>query len=286
MSDIFQEILERVSRRTPLVHCITNYVTVNDCANILLACGGSPIMADDAGEVEEITALCDGLVLNIGTLNQRTVSSMLLAGRRANQLGHPVVLDPVGAGASALRTRTALELVEQLQLAVIRGNLSEIKTLWKGSGETKGVDVSQADNDSLSERVCLARELSRKTGAVVVITGAVDVVATASAEGRSGHSGQAGGYFIRNGHPQMAKITGSGCMLSAMTAAYCAANPDSLLEAAACATAVMGYSGQLAWQRVQKEPNAGTGSLRTYLIDGVSRMDWTRLKGGIQIERF
>ena len=132
MNVSFQKRMEQVAVRSPLIHCITNYVTVNDCANILLACGGSPIMADDAGEVEEITSLCDGLVLNIGTLNQRTVTSMELAGKRANQLGHPVVLDPVGAGASALRTRTALELVKKLRLAVIRGNLSEIKTLWNG----------------------------------------------------------------------------------------------------------------------------------------------------------
>lgn len=270
----FQKRMEQVAVRSPLIHCITNYVTVNDCANILLACGGSPIMADDAGEVEEITSLCDGLVLNIGTLNQRTVTSMELAGKRANQLGHPVVLDPVGAGASALRTRTALELVKKLRLAVIRGNLSEIKTLWNGSGETKGVDVAQTDDDSLPERIRLAQGLSQRTGAVVAITGAVDVVA----------NGQQG-YFIRNGHPQMAKITGSGCMLSAMTAAYCAASPDNLLEATACAVAVMGYSGQLAWNRVE-EQGAGTGSMRTYLIDAVSRMDWNLLKGGIQIEGF
>ena len=101
---MFGEMLKNVKEQVPLVHCITNYVTVNDCANILLACGGSPIMADDEQEVEEITTVCDGLTINIGTLNSRTVKSMILAGKRANQLGHPVLLDPVGVGASKLRT--------------------------------------------------------------------------------------------------------------------------------------------------------------------------------------
>ena len=132
---MFQEIAANVRAKTPLIHNITNYVTVNDCANILLACGGSPIMADDIGEAEEITALCSGLNLNIGTLNQRTIPAMLAAGRRAKELGHPVVLDPVGAGASALRTSTALRLLEEVRPTVIRGNISEIKTLALGSGK-------------------------------------------------------------------------------------------------------------------------------------------------------
>ena len=137
--------LEQVREKGPLVHCITNYVTVNDVANILLACGGSPIMSDEIQDVEDITSLCGGLVINIGTLDQRTIPAMFAAGKRANALGHPVLLDPVGAGASALRTRTALELMEELDLAVIRGNISEIKTLAAGSGTTQGVDADVAD---------------------------------------------------------------------------------------------------------------------------------------------
>ena len=139
------ELLDNVRRRHPLVHNITNYVTVNDCANILLACGGSPIMADDAGEAEEITALCAGLNINIGTLNARTIPAMLAAGKKANQLGRPVVLDPVGAGASRLRTDTALGLLDQVRFAVVRGNISEIKTLALGSGSTRGVDAGVGD---------------------------------------------------------------------------------------------------------------------------------------------
>ncbi len=141
---MFKEMLENVRKRRPLVHNITNYVTVNDCANIVLACGGSPIMSDDIDEVEEITALCGALNINIGTLNSRTIPSMLAAGEKANELKRPVVLDPVGAGASRLRTDTALKLLEKVRFSVIRGNISEIKTLAAGSGTTKGVDADSA----------------------------------------------------------------------------------------------------------------------------------------------
>lgn len=133
--------LENVRNTVPLVHNITNYVTVNDVANILLACGGSPIMSDEPEDVEDITSICGGLNINIGTLNQRSIEGMFRAGAKANALGHVVLLDPVGAGASALRTNTAVELMEKIKFTVIRGNISEIKTLALGSGTTKGVDA-------------------------------------------------------------------------------------------------------------------------------------------------
>lgn len=116
--------LENIKKKSPLIHNITNYVTVNDCANITLACGASPIMADDQDEVEEITSICSGLNINIGTLNGRTIEAMILAGKKANALNHPVVLDPVGAGASTLRTKTALRLLDEVKFTVIRGNIS------------------------------------------------------------------------------------------------------------------------------------------------------------------
>ena len=155
---------ENLRSRSPLIHNITNYVTVNDCANMVLACGASPIMADDAAEVEEITAICGGLNINIGTLNSRTVTSMLLAGKKANQLGHPVVLDPVGAGASRLRTDTAFRLLREVQFTVIRGNISEIKTLASGAGTTKGVDADVADKvteENSGQRRSLCQGLCR-----------------------------------------------------------------------------------------------------------------------------
>ena len=138
-------LVERVRERTPLIHNITNYVTVNDCANILLACGGSPIMSDELQEVEEITSICGGLHINIGTLNQRTIPAMKAAGKKANACGHPVLLDPVGAGASRLRTETAEELLKEVKFTAIRGNISEIKTLALGMGTTKGVDADSTD---------------------------------------------------------------------------------------------------------------------------------------------
>ena len=142
---MFEQIFENVRQKSPLIHNITNYVTVNDCANILLACGGSPIMADEPEDAVEITALCGGLNINIGTLNQRTIPAMFVAGKRANELGHPVVLDPVGAGASTLRTVTAIRLLKEVTFTVIRSNISEFKALALGSGATKGVDADAAD---------------------------------------------------------------------------------------------------------------------------------------------
>ena len=252
-------MLQNVRKTCPLVHNITNYVTVNDCANILLACGASPIMSDDAGEVEEITSICGGLNINIGTLNQRTIPSMLLAGKKANELGHPVVLDPVGAGASTLRTKTARDLVDQIHFTVIRGNISEIKTLALGSGTTKGVDADVADKvtrDNLSKAVAFAKEFAARTGAVVAITGAIDIVAD-----------QEKAYCIYNGHPMMSSITGTGCQLSAMTAAYVTANPDNPLEAAAAAVCAMGICGEIAHKRLT--PEDGNSSYRNYIIDAI-----------------
>ena len=176
---MFEQIFENVRQKSPLIHNITNYVTVNDCANMLLACGGSPIMADDLEDAVEITAICGGLNINIGTLNQRTVPVMFAAGKRANELGHPVVLDPVGAGASRLRTDTALGLLEKVRFSVIRGNISEMKTLALGSGTTKGVDADGADRvteDNLEEVIWFAENFAKKIGTVITITGAIDIV--------------------------------------------------------------------------------------------------------------
>ncbi len=268
-------MLDQVRRVSPLVHCITNYVTVNDCANILLACGASPIMADDQREAAEITALCAGLDINIGTLNERTIPSMHAAGKRAAELERPVLLDPVGAGASALRTDTARSLLADIPFTVVRGNASEIKTLAAGSGATQGVDAAASDalgEDTIASAVAMARGFALQTGAVVVITGAVDLV-----------TDQSDTYLIRNGHPMMARITGSGCMLSAMMTAYLAANPDRPLEAAAAAVCAMGVCGEQAAARVASL-QAGNASLRTYLIDAVYCLDGATLEKGAKLE--
>jgi len=272
---VFGYIMENVKIKTPLVHCISNYVTVNDCANIIMACGGAPIMADDQNEVEEISSICDALYINIGTLNERTIASMLKAGKKAAQLNHPVVLDPVGAGASSLRTTTTFNLLEQVDISVIRGNASEIKTLSSGIGTTKGVDADVSDSiteERLGDAIRLAQQLSRKNAAVIAITGAIDIVADSDKA-----------YIIRNGHPLMSKITGTGCMLTAVIAAFCAANKEQLTEAAAAAVCVMGLCGELAHARVLKN-DAGISSYSTYIIDEMSKMNGQTLQEGMKIE--
>lgn len=271
---MLKELLDQVRRSTPLIHNITNYVTVNDCANALLACGGSPIMSDDPGEAEEITSICTGLNINIGTLNQRTIRSMLLAGKKAGSLEHPIVLDPVGAGASMLRTQTAATLLNALKLTAIRGNISEIKAMALGSGSTKGVDADAADAitpETLSGAVTFARDFARKTGTVIIITGAIDIVTDSETA-----------YCIYNGNPMMSKITGTGCMLSAITAACLGANPDNPLLACTAAVSLMGLCGERAFMRLAE--NDGNAAYRNYIIDEIYHLDGETLEEGARYE--
>ena len=266
--------LKHVRATVPLVHNITNYVTVNDVANVLLACGGSPIMSDEPEDVVDITSICGGLNINIGTLHKRSIEGMFLAGARANELGHPVLLDPVGAGASALRTNTALALMDQVKFTAIRGNISEIKTLAFGSGHTKGVDADVADavtEENLDSMVAFAKEFSKKTDAIIAITGAIDLVANGE------HC-----YVIRNGRPEMSKITGTGCQLSGLMTAYLVANPDAKLEAAAAAVCMMGLAGEIAHAAMQ--PGDGNATYRNRIIDAIYNMDGETLNKGANYE--
>lgn len=265
-----KEYLENVRRLVPLVHNITNYVTVNDVANVLLACGGSPIMSDEPEDVEDITSICGGLNINIGTLHKSSIEGMFRAGRKANELGHVVLLDPVGAGASALRTNTALDIMKEIKLTAIRGNISEIKTLAKGSGTTKGVDADVADavtEENLDSSIAFVKNLAKETGSVIAVTGAIDLV------GDDKHC-----YVIRNGRPEMGKITGTGCQLSGMMTAYLTANPDHPLDAAAAAVCVMGLAGELAWKRM--EEGDGNSTYRNRIIDAIYNMTGEELEKG------
>ena len=266
--------MDRVRSSVPLVHNITNYVTVNDVANILLACGGSPIMSDEPEDVEDITAICGGLNINIGTLNQRSIEAMSRAGKKAASLGHVILLDPVGAGASALRTGTAYRLLDEVRFTVSRGNISEVKTLASGAGTTKGVDADVADRvteENLDGAVAFAKAFAAKTGAVVAITGAIDIVADG-----------AKAYCIRNGHPMMSAITGTGCQLSALTAAFITANPGQPLEAAAAAVCAMGLAGEIAHARLT--PLDGNATYRNYIIDAIYNMTPAQLEEGAKYE--
>lgn len=266
--------LDEVRKKTPLVHNITNYVTVNDVANVLLACGGSPIMSDEPQDVEDITSICGGLNINIGTLNMRTIEGMKKAGRKASELGHKLLLDPVGAGASALRTETAVKLMEELHFDVIRGNSSEIKTLVQGSGTTKGVDADVADavtEETLEQAVTFVKAFAKSTGSVIAITGAIDLVS----------DGQTC-YVIRNGRPEMGRITGTGCQLSGMMTAFLVANPEHPLEAAAAAVCTMGLAGEIGWSRMQE--GDGNSTYRNRIIDAIYNMDGRTLDEGANYE--
>ncbi len=271
---MFSNCIENVRKMVPLVHNITNYVTVNDVANVLLACGGSPIMSDDTNEVKEITSICGGLNINIGTLNKSTIPSMFLAGKKANQLQHKVLLDPVGAGASKLRTETALNLMKEIKFDVIRGNISEIKTLALGSGSTKGVDADVADavtEETLDNAIAFAMDFSKKTESIIVITGVIDLVA----DGKTC-------YIIRNGRFEMGKITGTGCQLSGMITAFLVANPGNELEAAAAAVCTMGLAGEIGWENML--PDEGNSTYRNRIIDAIFHMNGETLDNGAKWE--
>lgn len=271
--EIAASALDAVRSQHPLVHCITNYVTVNDCANALLALDASPIMSDEAADVDDITSICNALVLNIGTLNEATIAGMRAAADRASTLDHPIVLDPVGAGASKLRTKTASQLLDRYGVTILRGNMSEIKALAGTAASTRGVDVNPADvttDDNLAESAAFARDLARQTQVVVAITGTIDVVADAN------HA-----FAVRNGSALQGRITGAGCMLSALTGAF-AASADTPLQAALGAVVSMGVAGELAACRMQE--GDGNGSFRTYLLDALFNLSNAQLHSFARVE--
>ncbi|MBR2006146.1 MAG: hydroxyethylthiazole kinase [Thermoguttaceae bacterium] len=264
------EALRNLRRAAPLTHCITNYVTANDCANVLLAFGASPIMADEPAEVEEIVALSSGLVVNLGTLNRSTVDAAFAATRRANELGIPAVLDPVGVGASRLRTETARRLLNEFRFAAIRGNVSEIGALAFGTGSTRGVDaVSESNRRAVAERL---REFAAAFRTTVVASGALDLVVDAERFAT-----------VRNGSPWAARITGAGCISTAVLGACVAANRARVWEAAVAATAAFGVCGEIAERRTV-ERGGGTATFRTELIDAASTTEPERFAELLRVE--
>lgn len=265
--------LESVKNATPLVHCITNAVTIESCADAVLAIGGSPIMSDEPKDVEDIVSICGALVLNIGTLNERSIEGMKRAGRRAAELGLPIVLDPVGAGASALRTETASMLLDELPIALVKGNMSEVKALAGSAGATKGVDVNPEDivtEDAVESAAAFAQAFAAKAGCAVAITGPVDIVAD-----------QARAFAVYNGTPLQGCITGCGCVLAAMCGAY-AACADDLLESALAAVVHMGLAGEMAEGALAA--GEGTGMFRVRLMDALSLMDSDSLVEGARVK--
>ena len=268
----FEKALMLVREKKPLVQCITNFVTVNDCANIILASGGSPTMASHPLEVEETVAGVQALVCNMGAIDK--IDSMLLAGKEANRLKKPVILDPVGAGGTQLRRDAVRKLLEEVRFTVIRGNASEIRYLAGQQSTGSGVDVSSPDEiteGNLPAAVSMAEGLAEKLNTVIAISGKIDVISDGS---RS--------CVLRNGCAAMARITGSGCMLTALIGAFCGACEDPF--AAACsAMAAMGISGEIADAKRLRN-STGNATFRNDLIDAVFNLTQEQLKQGVRYE--
>jgi len=253
------ELLNNVKEKTPLVHHITNYVTVNDCANITLAIGGSPVMADDINEVCDMVSLSSSFVINIGTLNSRSVESMVKAGERANELNIPVILDPVGAGATTYRTETCKRIISEVKLAVIRGNLSEMKTIYGLESKTRGVDSIDsfsADSDEFKQEKEMAKALAIELNTVIAITGAVDIITDGTTL-----------YTVENGEKIMSKVTGTGCMCTSLIGSYLGAGDNNLIAALAGVVS-MGIAGEIAYDGLD-ENYGGTGTLKVKIIDAI-----------------
>lgn len=249
-------LFNQIRERNPLIHNITNYVTVNDCANAILAIGASPIMADDILEVEEIVGISSALVINIGTLNQRVIDSMIKACKKANQLHIPVILDPVGAGASSLRNKTVQEILSQVKINVIRGNLSEISFLAGLSVSTKGVDT--ADVDEKNNATDIGNLVAEKYSCIVGITGKIDTISDGTRIVR-----------ISNGSSLLSKVTGTGCMTSALVGSFCGAT-ENYFMATVAGIAAMGIAGEMAFE---KAGSIGTGSFRSSIMDALSNLN-------------
>ncbi|MCI5640120.1 MAG: hydroxyethylthiazole kinase [Lachnospiraceae bacterium] len=273
--ELSKEIFDNIKKCAPVVHNISNYITATDCANMTLACGGSPTMADDPEEVEDIASACAGSVINMGNTGGYFTESMLRTGLINNKVHHPVVLDPVGAGAAKHRNEVLEKLIEKIHFSIIRGNVSEIKFVGDKSSSANGVDAAEADlatEDTVYDIAQYAMRLSKAMDTVIAISGPIDIVANGERA-----------YLIRNGHPQMSRVTGTGCMLSSAIGVFISANPEHILEAATVCISAYGYAGELAQKKVESE-HAGTGSLRMYLMDYMSNMDQETFAKGAKIE--
>ncbi len=267
------EYIKKIREKTPLIHFITNYVTVNDVANATLAIGASPIMTDEINDAVDMQNICDALVINIGTLNERTVKTMIAAGKKANELGHVVVLDPCGVGATPYRNEVINKLLEEVKFDCIKGNISEIKAMANVSSKTNGVDACEADKttrENMHDVFKFAKELSKKTGAVIAITGPIDVIADDKFA-----------YISDNGCKEMRNITGTGCMTAGIIAASLVANKEDKLKASCAGVIILGLAGELANSYAK-----GTGTLHIGLIDELSNMNDKILEEGAKIERF
>jgi hydroxyethylthiazole kinase len=262
ITSVLPDLLGRIRGNKPLVHHITNMVVMNDTANITLAIGALPVMAHAIEEVEEMVNLASALLLNIGTLTPAQVEAMVRAGKRANERNIPIVLDPVGAGATRLRTESALRLLSELRIAALRGNASEIGALLGVAGETRGVESISLSED----RGEVARRAAQEFRCSVAITGAQDIVTDGERLA-----------MVDNGHPLLATITGSGCMSTTLVASFLAVESDSWLASIAGLVA-MGLAGEIAATHA-----SGPGTFRSHLLDAVAQLDEATFAGGQKV---
>jgi hydroxyethylthiazole kinase len=257
--------LRTLRERKPLIHQITNYVVMNETANATLALGALPVMAHAEQEVEEMVALAGALVLNIGTLSENWIGAMLLAGKAANAAGIPVVLDPVGAGATRYRTDTAKRLLDEVDIAVVRGNAAEIATLAGREAEIRGVESIGASDSGAD----LARAAAQKLGLAAAVTGPTDHVSDGERV-----------IAVANGHELLGTVTGTGCMATAVTGCFLAARPDAPLEAAAEALVAFGVAGEDAATAA-----TGPGSFHVALYDALYALDPESLDRRANVEQ-
>ncbi|MCX8124137.1 MAG: hydroxyethylthiazole kinase [Spirochaetes bacterium] len=263
LNEYAAQLLEKVRTQKPLVHNITNYVVMNYTANALLACGASPVMAHAYNEVNEMTNIANALVINIGTLENDWVHSMIIASGVASKKNIPVILDPVGAGATALRTHVALKLLRTGNIKVIRGNASEIIALTDHKSQTKGVDALHL----VEEAVDVAKQIAQKYMTIVAITGPTDIITDGNAV-----------IKVHNGHKLMSYVTGTGCTATALIGAFCAVDND-YSKTTAAALAYFGVAGQLAAKKT-----SAPGSFMIALLDELYSMTPLELEKHAQIE--
>ena len=269
----FAKAFKAVRENAPLIQCITNFVTVNDCANIILASGGSPSMAHDIREVEDAVSAMQALVCNMGAIED--TDAMILAGKQANRLGIPVVLDPVAVGGTGLRRDCGERLLKQVHFSVIRGNASEIRFFAGQQTAGSGVDVSAMDaitEENLPSAISMAKALAESTKSVIAISGVLDVVSDGNQTA-----------VFRNGCSTMARITGSGCMLTSLIGSFCGAMPEDCFTAACTAIAAMGICGEFA-EKLRLEKGTGNATFRTDLIDAVFNLTETQLLEEVRYE--
>ena len=248
-----REDLEAIRAKRPLVHSITNFVVMNETANAILCLGALPIMAHAIEEVEEMVDISSAVVLNIGTLSREWIEAMELAGKRANEKGVPVILDPVGAGATKLRTESSRRLLQNVRISIVRGNAAEVATLAGIAAETRGVESISASADPED----IAREFASQSGVTAAITGPMDVVSDGQRTAK-----------VANGHPMMGKVVGTGCMSSTMVASFAAVQPDPFVAAVGGLTA-FGIAGEMAASVSDDKP----GTFHTELYNALYTLD-------------